>query len=324
MNKKYLVIKLHFHSGLHIGLGKSHYSDSDTILHSDSIAAALHVAARNLWGDFANDFSQQLSLSSAFPFAGEELYLPKPMIKLPPFGDVADDEINAKKFKRIRYISKDYFEKLINDPMEPWKDAKANMGGAFISKIVRETAIIKSEIQERVFIPMDSADSLPYSVERLHFASDAGLYFMLNAEQDVLLRLQQCLAMLGDQGLGTDRSVGNGQFTFTISEITFRLPESNYGVLLSMYSPRDTEYTDQSFLDEARYNLHRRGGFISSPAEESMMTLQKNSIYMFGEGSVFKDYTKYKGEIKNLQPDERVNHPVWRDGRAFFLPCLIS
>lgn len=324
MNKKYHVVKLHFHSGLHIGLGKSHYADSDTILHSDAIAAALHVAARNLWGDFADDFSQQLSISSAFPFAGEELYLPKPMIKLPPFGDVTDDEINAKKFKRIRYISKEYFEKLMNEPLSPWKDAKSNMGGAFISKSVRETAIIKSEIQERVFIPVDSADSLPYSVERLHFASDAGLYFMLNVDPEVLVRLQQCLSLLGDQGLGTDRSVGNGQFTFTISETTFRLPESNYGVLLSMYSPVDAEYTDQNFLDEARYNLHRRGGYISSPADETMMTLQKNSIYMFGEGSVFKDYTKYKGEIKNLQPDDRINHPVWRDGRAFFLPCLIS
>ncbi len=324
MEKKYHVIKLHFHSGLHLGKGKSHYAESDTILHSDTLAAALHVAARHLWEEKADAFSEKLRITSAFPFFGDELFFPKPQLRLPGFSDVQNDDNNAKKFKRIRYIGKDFFERLLNRPAESWPDAYSAHGGAFISKNESDTPIYGTDLQERVHIPGDGMDTLPYTLERIHFNKEAGLFFLAAIDSDILSALEQCLHWLGDQGIGTDRSVGNGQFVYSISEVAFHLPDSKQGVLLSLYSPSAAEYTMDGFLRNSQYSLLRRGGYISSPADEGLISLQKKSVYMFGEGSIFDHFEQCKGEIKNLRPEERINHPVWRDGRAFFLPCLTT
>jgi CRISPR-associated protein Csm4 len=55
-------------------------------------------------------------------------------------------------------------------------------------------------------------DSEPYYVDKIFFHKNAGLFFLVEAEEKTLEMLKAAMRLLSDNGIGTDRNVGNGQF----------------------------------------------------------------------------------------------------------------
>ncbi|MBK7886866.1 MAG: type III-A CRISPR-associated RAMP protein Csm4 [Bacteroidetes bacterium] len=267
-----------------------------------------------------------VAFSSAFPFFGDEYFLPKPLVKLPDF-EKDEGAATAKKYKKINWLSKTHFVNLIHANECKIRSEELVADGGFLSAFpdnFKSQKFWMKEIQQRVQIPLDGNDTKPYYVERIRFNEMGGLYFMVTGDKTTIDKIAECLNWLGEQGIGTDRSVGNGQFSVSRDVISFNLPESKSGVLLSLYCP-PTEERSSGFLDNSRYNLIKRGGYISSPEDENNLSLHKKSVFMFSEGSIFSNYASRKGYILDLNPSgARVKHPVYRDGRAFFLPIIIK
>lgn len=336
MIKQYKIFKLHFHSPLHLSKGKEDdYGESEQVLHSDTLKSALYVCARRLYGSEAigNDetFFKRFRISSAFPFYSGELFFPKPMLRLQPFdANEISEEKQAKSHKKIGFLGKAYFEDLIGTNQLTIKQAHLVSGGKFVSNHsevleLDKNPILKSEVQQRVTIPADySEDPMPYYVDRLFFNDRAGLWFAIDNNDDGIMEIiEKALKLLGDEGIGTDRAVGNGHFEAKTDTLLLTLPNNaTHQLLLSLYCPQKSEINEALLLSSS-YGLLKRGGYLTSPDKAEHLTLRKKSVYMFTEGSVFETTLPLSGKVVNLKPSySGLNQNVWRDGQAFSIPTL--
>lgn len=348
---KFITFKLHFTSPLHLAKGKIDYDTADTVLHSDTLKSALAVSALQL--GLTNDveaFLNSFQISSAFPFYEDEYFFPKPnFLDAEKESDnrlqIIDLEANKqrKKVKKIQFIGKSCFENLLKDKQ---KFPEGYFQGSFLSEIFDEKnkpKIFQSETQERVQIPHivdEKNPTRPYYVDRLYFSENAGLYFIVQANEDTIKTVNNCLKLLGDNGLGTDRNVGNGQFEFEQKEINLQLPENaNHLTNISLYCPTKDELIKDEKLNVLSYNLMKRGGWIASPENENHISLRKRSVFMFQEGSIFPNVSTLAkfdtlpkfGKVVDLKPDNEklqemkvdITHSIFRDGQSLFLPIAL-
>ena len=330
-NQQFQVVKMHFDAPLHLSRGQTDaYDKSEEIIHSDSLKSAIFVAARMLFGDEVNEsFFDGFKVSSAFIFGGDEYFFPKPMFKLTL--DFQDAELGeskkSKKLKKLTWISKDIFEKLINGENVDIQLEQFSENGKFLFQN-QPVETSTSEVHQRLAMPSgNEKDGTPYYVERIYFSKDSGLYFFIDYGKDETIRkkLEAALKLLGDEGIGTDKHVGNGTFTPDWINLSFTLPtNAGYSLPLSLYCP-EKEEIKKDVLERSSWQLIKRGGYIASPENIDFMTFRKRSIYMFTEASVFAA-TNLKGKKVNLKPEniKGLNHPVWRDGRAFFIPVKLK
>jgi CRISPR-associated protein Csm4 len=318
------LFKLYFRTPLHISRGKQNtYADSSPSLHSDTLKSAIFATAMELYGtEVANEeFFQQFWLSSAFPFVGDVFYFPKPL----GFNPKATSDLR-KEIKKTQYLSKSIFERVLrNDPGINAKEILDQEGKA------SNPLIFKRHLTQRVQI-LDQ-ESTPFYIDKLYpVEGNRGLYFLVQNTGDtdsLLNKLEGILSLLGDNGLGLQRKLGNGQFRCERSALTLDLPDSaSAAISLSLYLPTEAEFSAFDW-ESSCCDFTQRGGWISSPQKEEQLTLRKRSRYFFSEGSVLvrKDgnvlptlgsYADFRPELPGEM--EQIGHPVWRDGRALFLP----
>jgi len=327
----YDIFHLRFSTPLHIGKGGADLDDTDVIYRSDSLKSAIYATGLPIFNDWSDPtgFFGNFLLSSAFPFLGNEYFVPRPIGGMEfDFTDTAVT-LRAKTAKKIRYISLQLFTQWMHQPNEkiPAPAAHISPDGLFLFNAPNARNVFIKEVQQRVAKPSDGEDTTPYYLERLYFAKDAGLYFIANFNSD-FLKQQVCttLRILGDNGIGTERSSGNGYFTFIdASDVsTIELPDINnptYYMPLGLYLPQKTEMQNMN-LAESRWDIVRRGGYIAATPYPELMRLRKNNIWFFTEGSVFSTSTKPVGRLVNLKPavDRTGLHSIWRDGNPIFLP----
>lgn len=327
MIKSYKIVKLIFDSPLHIHKDKGGYDVSEKILHSDTISSAMAAIGYKLYDSFDGlKFLNNVVVSSAYPFTNDQFFLPKPMIKLPiKIQELKEDESSkeAKKLKKLQYIEKNIFEKIIGtDENLQISGEDLKLGGQYLSTKPLEK-FIETTAQQRVYVPGDNADSTPYYLERIYFdqkKGDSGLFFFLDADSDYFEKAIELLCFLGDEGIGTDRAVGNGHFRVEVDELEISLPESLFSLALSLYWPTEEEI-NSGILEKGSYNLIKRGGFIAGYNNTKFRHLRKNSVYMFTEGSVFSS-RNISGRVGNLRPewnDESLND-IYRSGKVFTIP----
>lgn len=343
--KNFTLFKLHFTSPLHLAKGKSEYDSSEDILHSDTLKSALAVCALQLYEDKnVKEFLESFKISSAFPFYKDELFFPKPNFLNPETqlftfeNDEKQKVKQRKKVKKIKWIGKEYFIKLLKGVPLKFDDKKYQNETFLSEKLTKEDKIYTSETQERVQIPRvlgESEDTQPYYVDRLYFDKNAGLFFLLETkDKDIITKIENCLKLLGDNGLGTDKNVGNGQFSFSKENLDLpMIDDANYQINLSLYCPDNEEL--QIIKDKRKnlsYNLIKRGGWLASPENPDHISLRKKSIFMFGEGSIFpKNNKDLEGKIVDLKPENEklkemkvsINHEIYRDGKSIFLGMKI-
>ncbi|MFW5983267.1 MAG: type III-A CRISPR-associated RAMP protein Csm4 [bacterium] len=328
-NKTFDVIKLRFKAPLHISRGQTNsYDISEKIIHSDTLKAALFSMAKQILpeevtGD-AKRFHESYKVSSAFPFSGSNLFFPKPKVHLPVSIAKMDETEKAKPLKKVEYIEKAIFEKILNNThTEIEKEQLAGQGKYMLSAPVNNSfKLTKSKVEQKVNIPQDrSNDTQPYYIDRIYFEKDAGLFFLFETENTKIKQhILSCLKLLGDEGIGTDRNVGNGLFDFEVENISFNLPDQFEKLInLSLYLPLKEELNENQ-LKQSAYELVRRGGYIAGTNDNEFLKLRKKQVFMMSEGSVFKSGTDRKGKIVNLKPEYDGVHDIWRDGTSIFLP----
>lgn len=317
------VFRLSFPSGLHINTGKAHYEKGESMVHSDTFVAAI-MATMGKWGMPVNE--EHVVVSSLFPWATVQgsikYFLPVPF--LPP-AKQGQDPSESKKWKKVRWMESGLWSKLSNGE----KELNATPVGSFLSVPPLQDSPVKKGLRLRTRVNRtDDEDTKPYYIDELHFVKDAGLYFVCSLAEDDYNTLQNVLDLLQEEGLGSDRNVGKGHFTYETDTLTLEVPDqADYGMALGMYCPTSAEELHASLDENCSYQLKRRGGWLSMLGSPS---LRKNDIYMFAEGSVFKVQglrePRVMGKVVNLKPGipTGLDHPIYRSGRSLFLPVKIQ
>jgi CRISPR-associated protein Csm4 len=330
----YEYAKLKFISPLHLSKGKLGLDVSFEILHSDTLKSAIFTSAIELYGESAvlaggdgKAFFESFTISSAFPYVNEDLFFPKPEWLPNSFDEaIRTKSIDRKTVKKIRYFSQKYYQNLLNGNLILDKDK--------VDKYYAETKLIenqpfKSETVQRVSVSRTfEEDGKTFYTERLFFTEGCGLFFLIQLHDESKREMiQSALRLMGDNGIGSDKSAGNGQFEFDCFEkLNLELPkEAAFQTNLSLYCPDYEAVKDEDFLNKSAYSLTKRGGYLANPRDFNHSTLRKKSILMFTEGSVFPKNRVLTGKIVDLAPEnENIGHAVWRDGRALFLPYHLN
>ena len=316
------IIKLKDISPLHIGTGKENYDFAASKLHSDTISAAL-AATRATQGnrDDIDKFLDSFTISSAFPYIGNQYFLPRPIGNLNiEITDCENHEVR-KQLKGIEYIEHGLWSELING-----RKISINrnlISNKFIANDNYLPTPYKSIVTQRVAVPRNADDAEPFFFNWDFYNQDAGLYFITDASGNTLEEIISLFTLLGENGIGTDKNIGGGKFNIEVDSIT--LPDvssPNAQMLLSLYIPTEDEL-DSIELHSSKYELLLRSGYISGSEQFDFWHLRKRSIYMFNVGSVIMTNINLMGKIVDLQPtnynDERM-HPVYRSGKPFTLP----
>jgi CRISPR type III-A-associated RAMP protein Csm4 len=330
-NQLYLY-QLNFSTPLHIGNEREDYASGSAMVHSDTLYAAIFFAWNNLgkkeWIPKFENGEIGFTISSLFPYYNDVYFLPRPMyspdIKLK---DIEETSIR-KSIKKTAWVDTTIFESLVNDT-EVSHCSKHNFCDNFWSStILPEESFLSSQVMPRSSISrIPGEDTKIFYIERFYFKENAGLYFLanFNSSEDKD-KFEAALRYLGDEGIGTDRNVGHGKFSFS-ERAPFTLKcNRNHGMALNLGlfcpEPDNKEGFLKMLLQHKSigYDLLKRGGWLSEPYQ----TWRKKSVYMFKEGSVLHFDSPYKyfiaGKNINVNPESvPIDHPVWRCGRTIFL-----
>lgn len=319
----YTIFKLKNLSPLHIGTGKENYDFSASQWQSDAISAALaSVRAMQGKNDDIQGFLDSFVVSSAFPYINDCLFLPKPQGKIPIKVHGKEEHEYRKKLKKIKFIECSLWQELLSG--KTLEVCSTQLQGDYLFPL-NETDFAKpmqSQVNQRVFVPRDNSNTQPFFFDWTYFRENAGLFFLVKAEDDIIEELKSLLEMLGETGIGTDKNVGGGKFEVEKSNIRVDIPEKpNASLLLSTYIPTEEELPKLQ-LPDSKYELIRRDGYLAGSSETDFRHLRKKAVYMFSVGSVFKTTDDIQGKIVDLKPDwnDPRMHPIYRSGKPFVVP----
>jgi CRISPR-associated protein Csm4 len=332
MKEKISIYKLHFTTPVHLGDAREDYGISMKTIYSDTMYAALTSCLAKIGGIIPQGGDLGFAISSLFPFyqkdkKSETVYFLPKTYKHTAFK--SESELSIKSLKKIQWIDLDFFNKLINDEPIIIDSEKYIQGGYLTAKEI-DKDFISSQVSPRVNVSRTGKDALPFYMDRLYFKDYSGLYFLVKGTNNLL---DAAIEVLQHEGIGTDRHVGNGFFTFDKDEIEINCPDeqkTDYALSLSMFIP-ESEIQLKSILagENVSYDFVRRGGWITTTP---FNTYRKNVIYAFLQGSVFSlkldSNVTVKGKIVNLKPDltpqeQEIDHPVWRNGKSIFIPVKL-
>ena len=278
-------------------------------------------------------------LSSLFPYGPDPLEkakteeaVVKPMVN-PPVEKAVLLEKN-KDLKRIRYLRPDDFSLWIGN---------RTLGEAEVGDLIKRSEDLtanwwKVDLRPRVALDRESQNSSLWSQAGIWFAKEqtdakgvitsakAGLYGLVQFfDESWKHSLTHAFKVLGDTGLGGERTYGMGLFDFGGFE---DLPQrwqnmiqgnSDRHVFMSLYYPAEAERKVLRDALEAWESIERRGFIVSS---RNATSLKRKHLRMLTEGSVAR--TVLGGSMADVTPDNfedlGLNHRVYRSGLAFLIP----
>ncbi len=294
---------------------------------SDTLWGNIVFAYKMLYGEkefkellnrFISSEEKPFLVSSMFPFAirknGSEkfiYYFPKPIIE---DSDITpqnpEDMVILKKFKKIKYLEKSIFEKILNGEL-----SGADLFNRFKVMIEADEKLKKEKNEHKKSELKKLADNndfnylngltynfnLHNSIDRmststlqsdgrgqLYFEAelaipeDFGLFFLYQESENII---EPTLRLLSDIGLGGNRSIGKGAFNVEFDNIEIVQPkESDSLVLLSLYQPTENEIKILT-VKKSYYDLTNRIGAVGK--DFGLQFQQKNPVTCFVEGSTF-------------------------------------
>lgn len=314
--------KFSFLDRVHFGsLGVGLESVEET-LHSDSLYSALcHAWAACFGGDDLKELiarfqsSPPFLLSSAFPYLRETFLLPKPMTRPAGFADETMRQEYGKVLKATTYLPRELFVGWIQDMAFPPTQIEE------VPPLVAQ--VFQKELIPRVALGRENAVSAIFQVGVVRFARNGGLYVLIRLHDEVMLpKLRTALELLGEMGVGGERTYGLGRFMVELAPAgaAWQVFEEERGPRYLTLSLSCPNAEDLQRLDErCAYGLIERKGWIHSPY--TYRQLKRKSVVMFAEGSVFSQ--ALSGQVLDVTPTvwERAgSHPIYR----FALPFYVS
>lgn len=354
----YTAYYLTFKTGVHLGrytgpaqTGQLGLQKTEVYIPADTLFSALCQTWATFYGSdtletFLNRYGTDgthlpFRLTSAFPFAGDVRFFPKPLVNFK-----IDGANDSKKVKKIQFVSQNVFQAVLNGETPTLsEDLLINSGKMWIEtseKKALETLLKPSEKEKtkkdnvekddltvwttdgrpRVTLDRGSHDSQIWHVQALAFKESCGLWFAVefdssNNTEKIEDKIDTLLSVLADAGIGGERNAGYGLFELKKKSIELDPGHSSSRfVTLSPICPKDEAELQTLISEDASYSLNPRSGWGNS----SGTPFARKKVMMFDEGSVL---TKSDGQVGrlvgDLEPDgdAACTHRVYRYGYAW-------
>ena len=357
----YTVYRLTFKTQLHLGRTSGPAQEGSFGLEKTVIyipADTLFSAICQTWSTFydtqsltvfLNGYAEDnavlpFALTSAFPYADNVYFLPKPL----PLRESKDtpEKVNAeakKKIKKLQFVSGSLFQYIISGHLPYFSGEESitinateicSMNSEKVWGTTEErdqlkelltdndreksddnTPVIwKTATRPRVSIDRQTDESSIWHVETVQFNTGCGLWFAAQFDSDETKhKIETLLRVLGGTGIGGERNAGYGMFDFT--EATLEMPTPEAGsqfVTLSPICPKSPEQLAQLLKGDIAYTLNPLKGWVSTTGTASL----RKQVNMFAEGSVLHASETQIGRLVDLRPDNW-EHPVYRYGYAW-------
>jgi len=314
---------------------------------SDSLFSALCITLRELYGEaelthFLDLFPTRerpnrnppLLLSASLPYAGDVRFYPRPLLPAP---GLENEPAEQKHQKEITFVSETIFHAWVTggDVLQHYdrsEDGNLLHGGRVWVTADERVALSKfddlldqdtDQIRmwtvgdvPRVTVDRVSSSSSVYQAGQVRFAPGAGLYLLVAWRDDEWRgRFWELLQVLGDAGIGGERSSGYGLFA-PLEPESVALPDAKGAerwMTLSSCWPLPGQ--EGMLGPGAAYRLENRRGWMDSPDGRN---LRRKSVHMLEPGSVLRTLpgqTIYGG-LADVTPEIFDTHTVWRYGLA--------
>lgn len=329
------IIYLKPQGPFHLQTGGGDHESVEQFPRSDTFSAALSYWWFRQYGAI-DSFPETLPyhLSSLFPAIGQpgglvRLY-PKPM-------DIAiDPESQSHKvFKNIKWLDEALFLswKEGNDlsGIIPENSSSPNLkrkGQVWVkdaSMDLGQDALVQTDVRTRATVDRATHATVPFHFVSAAYPEDVFFWFFVSLKPEQESRFLALLRLLGDEGIGADRTVGMGCFsvedieTFDTEEAASTGKWYNLGV----YNPVGPEVSMINWK-ESFYQLENRGGWVSGTG------IRRQPLVCVGENTILHASKKPVGNVAcvlrkddpNLPDDvNKPDYSVYRDCRGYFLPC---
>jgi CRISPR-associated protein Csm4 len=327
----YTVYRLKFKTQLHLGratgaaqTGSLGLEKTETYIPADTLFSALCQTWATFYDtasltDFLNQYTAEneslpFTLTSAFPFAHDIYFFPKPLIF----------KSTSKKSKRVQFVSRSLFENIITgNPPDFDEDNLMNSEKVWVNSEEKDQlknvmdeklSVWETTTRPRVSIDRQTEESSIWHVETVQFNKCCGLWFAVNYDSDeTKQKIETILRVLGDNGIGGERNAGYGLFDF--GEVALDIPtaeDSTQFVTLSPICPKSSEQLEHLLKGDIAYNLNPLTGWVGSHGTYK----RRKQINMFAEGSVLNTCDEPVGRLVDLTP-KGYPHPVYRYGYAW-------
>ena len=338
------VYRLKFKTQLHLGrptgaaqTGSLGLEKTETYIPADTLFSAICQMWTTFYDtqsltDFLNLYigeSETLpfTLTSAFPFADDVYFFPKPLVdnNRPVDKENETDVSLAKKRKHVQFVSNSIFQDIIAGNSLTFNAAdliNEKKVWASCEEIDHLKKLMDTDMpiiwemapRPRVTIGSRNAGSEIWHVEAVQFNKKCGLWFAATFDNDeTRQRIETLLRVLGDNGIGGERNSGYGQFEFDKAELELPIAEDgDRFVTLSPICPKSSTQLQQLLTGDVAYTLSPCIGWVSVPGSDALRKL----INMFREGSVLHTSEARVGRLVDLKPAE-YTHPVYRYGYAW-------
>ncbi|GBD08280.1 hypothetical protein HRbin22_00513 [Candidatus Thermoflexus japonica] len=337
------IVYLEPRGAFHLGVRGIGLEETSPILHADTLYAALGVAWAMLFGEeslFQNWFVPEppVLISSAFPFAGPVRFYPRPYLPA---------RVTAPYFpmKEIAFVSEGVLRRMLEgQPLE--EGVRIHEGTVWMTREEAETLqdafgrrdLAGERFWARSRVPRVALDLVTQTSSLWHFGrlvfreagprpeARAGLFFRVRYRDPRLVeRFRAVVRLLGDHGVGGDRTAGHGLFSprFEPAEPLGDPAAPAFVTLSPVYLPRDQI---EALLGEAaRYGWLTRSGWVGG---RLAMPYRRRTLRMLAEGSLLTgDPRGLWGAMVDVTPQETpepLPHPIYRYGFAFPVGALAA
>ena len=345
----YTAYELTFKTGLHLGrytgpaqTGQLGLEKTEVYIPADTLFSALCQT----WATFYDDASLKIfldhytadetylpfRLTSAFPFAGDVRFFPKPLLNL----NVDLDPAHYKQLKKVQFVSQNVFGTILSDESPGFReDLLINGGKMWVDAEEKEhlkqllngetddddLTVWQTSRRPRVTLDRESHESQIWHVETLQFNQNCGLWFAAqfgaNDSANTKAKVDALLNALGDAGIGGERNAGYGMFSVQQGSVDMETADgSDQFVTLAPICPNSKDELEALISgDGISYNLTTCGGWGNSTGTP----FRRQTVMMFGEGSVLKTIEGESGRLVPLTPlsSDACEHSVYRYGYAW-------
>ena len=319
----YCLYKLRFTTAVHFGTPDSAlslYTSEDHFL-ADTLFSALCHEALNLWGsEGLRDFLQKadrgrLLLSDSMPWKEDSFFLPKPYFN----GVRSSEELPSrqrKAMKKLRWLPISSFE-AFSDSIKTGDPFNVEEAETSFGEKAEMTRVNVAEAE----LPR------PFQFGTYRFREGCGLYFIAGCEDDELeAKLRTLTEAVGITGIGGKVTSGLGKFQIEDAILlnepfdaqtqwlyrALSASDSDHYLLISTALPADDEL--DSVIENASFQLERRGGFVGS-ASFAGTPQKKKTEYFMAAGSVVT--LRFRGSLREAAEGGR--HPVVRFSQPLLL-----
>ena len=303
---KYQAYRIVFPGPVHFG--KNSLDETEYTFHADTLFSALCIEALRSGAGTLEKLLElaegdQFRLTDAFPYIGNEYFLPKPYVHIENKKDPGDSSVK-KAYKNMLYVPVSHYSEFLGGSLPVEQTGK-------LSGLGRKS--MKTSVSIRGL-----EEPMPYRVSTFSFHDGNGLFLIFAYQDDAVKNfVEDLLDGVAFEGIGGKRSSGLGRFEYYPADLPKNIvqlfdKEMPMYVTLSSALPADEEMDEA--IDGASYQIAKRSGFVASE-NYAPQQMRKRDLYVFAAGSCFRH--KFSGQIADVS--EGGGHSVYRYAKPFFM-----